>query len=63
MMLFWYHDDKRCMWEFRNEDRSRVVAAVCDEVAWEAREEPARSGLQNFLVSHGLNALPDRAFE
>lgn len=62
-MLFWYHNDKCCVWEFRNEDRSRLVAAVCDEVVWGAREEPARSGLQTFLASRGLDTLPDRAFE
>lgn len=62
MILFWYHDDKHCTWEFRNEDRSRVVAVICDDTIWAAHEEPSRSGLQNWLVKRGISPLPDRAF-
>jgi len=62
-LLFWWHSPQTCSWEFRTEDRSRVIAVIADEFVWVARKEPARTGLQNYLLEHGIDQLPDRAFD
>jgi hypothetical protein len=61
MMLCWRHKKSQCMWEFRDDER--VILRIADEWVWEARQEPGRSGLQNWIRSKGIDQLPDEAFD